>query len=61
MSKEEVVAIMVETFCEVNKSMALMSGMAEEEVAKFIEQSTPSIEHALTAVYEAMVQKDIIK
>jgi hypothetical protein len=41
--------------------MALMSGMGEEEVSKFIEQSTPSIEHALTAVYEVMVEKDIIK
>jgi len=41
--------------------MALMSGMSEDEVAKFIEQSTPSIEHSLTAVYEAMVEKDMIK
>jgi|688.fasta_scaffold00163_38 hypothetical protein len=61
MSKEEAIAVMVETFIEINKSMALMSGMGEEEVSKFIEQSTPSIEHALTAVYEVMVEKDIIK
>lgn len=61
MSKEEAIALMTETFCEINKSMALMSGMAEEEANNFIEQSKPSIEHSLTAVYEAMVQKDIIK
>jgi hypothetical protein len=61
MSKEEAIAVMLETFVEINKSMALMSGMSEDEVAKFIEQSTPSIEHSLTAVYEAMVEKDIIK
>lgn len=61
MSKEEAIAVMVETFIEINKSMALMSGMGEEEVAKFIEQSTPSIEHALTAVYEVMVEKDLVK
>lgn len=61
MSKEEAIAVMVETFIEINKSMALMSGMGEEEVAKFIEQSTPSIEHALTGVYEVMVEKDLVK
>lgn len=61
MNKEEVIAVMVETFVEINKSMALMSGMSEDEVAKFIEQSTPSIEHSLTAVYEALAEKDMIK
>jgi hypothetical protein len=61
MNKEEAIAVMLATFIDVNKSMALMSGMSEDEVAKFIEQSTPSIEHALTTVYEAMVEKDLIK
>jgi hypothetical protein len=61
MSKEEIVAIMVETFCEVNKNMALMSGMAEEEADKFIEQSKPSIEHTLTSVYDVLVEKQAIK
>ncbi len=61
MNKEEAIAVMLETFIEINKSMALMSGMPEEEVEKFIEQSTPSIEHSLTAVYEAMAERDLIK
>lgn len=61
MSKEEVVEIMVNTFSEINKSMALMSGMAEEEADKFIEQSRPSIEHTLTSVYDVLVEKNIIK
>lgn len=61
MSKEEIIAVMVETFCEVNKNMALMSGMAEEEANNFIEQSKPSIEHTLTTVYDVLVEKQVIK
>jgi hypothetical protein len=61
MSKEEVIAIMVATFNEINKNMAVMSGMAEEEADKFIEQSRPSIEHTLTSVYDVLVEKQIIK
>lgn len=61
MSKEEVIALMTETFCEVNKNMALMSGMAEEEANNFIEQSKPSIEHTLTTVYDVLVEKQVIK
>jgi hypothetical protein len=41
--------------------MAVMSGMAEEEADKFIEQSRPSIEHTLTSVYDVLVEKQIIK
>lgn len=61
MTKEEIIAIMVETFSDVNKNMALMSGMAEEEVENFIEQSKPSIEHSLTTVYEVLAEKELIK
>ena len=61
MSKEEAIAVMVETFIEINKSMALMSGMGEEEVSKFIEQSTPSIHNALSAVYDVLLEKEIVK
>jgi hypothetical protein len=41
--------------------MALQAGMSEEEVAKLIDQSTPSINFSLGLVYDALVQKDIIK
>ena len=61
MTKEEIIAIMVETFSDVNKNMALMSGMAEEEVENFIEQSKPYIEHSLTTVYEVLAEKELIK
>ena len=60
MNKEEIVSIMTDTFCEVNKNMAIMSGMAEDEANKFIEQSKPSIEHALISVYDALDSKNII-
>ena len=43
MSKEEVIAIMVATFNEINKNMAVMSGMAEEDSYKYIKQNRPSI------------------
>ena len=52
---------MTEVFNEINKSMALASGMEESEVNKFIEQSTPSINHALSAVYDVMLEKEIVK
>ncbi len=52
---------MVEVFSEINKSMALASGMEEEEVNKFIEQSNPSIQHALTAVYDVLLEKELLK
>jgi len=61
MTKEEIIALMVETFSEVNKNMALMSGMPEDEVEKFTEQSKPSIEHTLTTVYDVLAEKELIK
>lgn len=61
MTRDEVVALMTETFNESNKGMALQAGMSEEEVAKLIDQSTPSINFSLGLVYDALIQKDIIK
>ncbi len=52
---------MVDVFSEINKSMALASGMEEAEVNKFIEQSTPSIHNALSAVYDVLLEKEIVK
>ena len=45
MNREETIDLMVEVFSEINKSMALASGMEETEVNNFMEQSTPSIHH----------------
>lgn len=61
MDREQTIELMVEVFNEINKSMALASGMEEEEVNKFIEQSTPSIQHALTAVYDVLLEKELLK
>ncbi len=61
MNREEIIDLMTEVFSETNKSMALASGMEESEVDKFIEQSTPSINHALTAVYDALFEKEVLK
>lgn len=61
MDREETINLMTEVFNEINKSMALASGMEESEVNKFIEQSTPSINHALSAVYDVMLEKEIVK
>jgi len=61
MDREQTIELMVEVFSEINKSMALASGMEEEEVNKFIEQSNPSIQHALTAVYDVLVEKELLK
>lgn len=52
---------MTEVFSETNKSMALASGMEESEVDKFIEQSTPSINHAISAVYDVLLEKELVK
>lgn len=61
MDREQTIELMVEVFNEINKSMALASGMEEEEVNKFIEQSNPSIQHALTAVYDVLLEKELLK
>jgi hypothetical protein len=61
MDREQTIELMVEVFSEINKSMALASGMEEEEVNKFIEQSNPSIQHALTAVYDVLLEKELLK
>ncbi len=61
MNREEVIDLMVDVFSEINKSMALASGMEEAEVNKFIEQSTPSIHNALSAVYDVLLEKEIVK
>jgi hypothetical protein len=61
MDREQTIELMVEVFSEINKSMALASGMEEEEVNKFIEQSNPSIQHALAAVYDVLLEKELLK
>ena len=61
MSKEEVLNIMLESFVNDNKMMAMGSGMAEEEIEKFMERSLPSIEYMLSNVYDLLVEKQIIK
>jgi hypothetical protein len=61
MNREEIIDLMVEVFSEINKSMALASGMEETEVNNFMEQSTPSIHHALTAVYDVLAEKELVK
>ena len=61
MNREEIIDLMTEVFSEINKSMALASGMEEAEVDKFIEQSTPSINHALGAVYDVLLEKELVK
>lgn len=61
MNREEVIDLMADVFSEINKSMALASGMEESEVNKFIEQSAPSIHHALSAVYDVLAEKELVK
>jgi hypothetical protein len=61
MNREEIIDLMTEVFSETNRSMALTSGMEEVEVDKFIEQSTPSINHALSAVYDVLLEKELVK
>jgi len=61
MTKNEVVDIMLNSFISVNRELAEQSGMEEEEISKFIESSKGSIEYMLNAVYDTLLEKNIIK
>lgn len=61
MSKEESVALMLTTFQEINRMMATQAGMDEETINNNISQSNPSLEYMLSAVYDKMVESNLIK
>lgn len=61
MNKEEVVAMMLESFNSDNMQMALASGMPEEEIKEKFENSRASIEFMLSNIYDKLTEANIIK
>ena len=61
MTKEKVVELMLDTFQEINIKMAEQHGMNRDEIAKNLDQSSPSIQYMLAAVYDKLLEKNIIK
>lgn len=61
MTKDEAVAMMLESFNQDNRMMGAGSGMDEAEVEKFIEQSQPSITYMLSNAYDKLVEKNLLK
>jgi len=61
MNKEEAVKLMVESFNKDNYTMALASGMPEEEIKKNFDNSLHSIEFMLSNIYDLLVTNNVIK
>lgn len=61
MNKDQAVELMFDTFQEINIKMAEQHGMTKDEIAKNLEQSSHSVRYMLAAVYDILLEKNIIK
>jgi hypothetical protein len=61
MNKTDVINIMLEAFEKKNKQLAVMSGMTEEMVDKYIKDSKTSILFLLDGVLSELQEKNIIQ
>ena len=61
MNKEEIVAMMVESFKNDNTIIALNAGMPQEEIDEKFENSKHSISFMLSNVYDKLAEKDLLK
>lgn len=60
MEEQEVIKLMLDSFNEDNRMMALQSGMSPDEVESYINQSMPSISFMLTNVYNKMKDANLL-
>jgi hypothetical protein len=60
MNKEEVIEVMFNSFNKKNKEMAELSGMSNEDIEKFIAESSVSIKMMLEQVYDDLLLNKII-
>ena len=60
MNKEEVIDVMFNSFNKKNKEMAELSGMSNEDIEKFIAESSVSIKMMLEQVYDDLLSNQII-
>jgi len=60
MNKEEVIEVMFNSFNRKNKEMAELSGMSNEDIEKFVVESSVSIKMMLETVYDDLLSNQII-
>lgn len=60
MEEQEVIKLMLDSFNEDNRMMALQSGMSAQDVEAYINQSLPSINFMLTNVYHKMKAANLL-
>jgi hypothetical protein len=60
MTKEDAVLLMLSSINEDNRDLCLRNGMSEEETQSQIDQSQPSLEIILSAMYDRMNAAGII-
>jgi hypothetical protein len=60
MNKEEVIEVMFNSFNRKNKEMAELAGMSNEDIEKFVVESSVSIKMMLETVYDDLLSNQII-
>jgi hypothetical protein len=60
MNKEEVVKVMFDSFNKKNVEMAELAGMSNEDIEKFVNESSVSIRSMLEVVYDDLLSNQII-
>lgn len=60
MNKEEIVKIMFDSFNKKNVEMAELAGMSNEDIEKFVNESSVSIKSMLEQVYDDLLLNQII-
>jgi hypothetical protein len=59
--KESVVNLMIAVYENMNKHMALMSGMTEEETEAKTVESKPAMQYFMSTIYDKLDENDILK
>lgn len=59
--KQSVVNLMVAVYENVNKYMASMSGMSEEEAESKTAEARPAMQYFMSAIYDKLDENDLLK
>lgn len=59
--KKSVVDLMVSVYENMNKYMALMSGMSEEEAERKTLEAKPSMQYYMSTIYDKLEENDLLK
>lgn len=59
--KKSVVDLMITVYENMNKHMALMSGMGEEETEAKTAESRPAMQYYMSAIYDKLDENDLFK